>query len=531
MGQGVGELNVGVTARTGKASKNIRGFNKDLKKVKPASMEAGSGLSSLSSNAGVAAAGVLALGAALVVVRRTMQSMADLDVLGKTADKLGIATGKLAGLRLAAEQTGVATSSIDVGLQRMVRRLSEAAQGTGETRGALRELNLDAKRLAKLTPDEQFREITRAMSKIPSQADRVRLAFKLFDTEGVALVNTMKLGAEGLDNVQKKAERLGIALDRNAIRRVEEANDAIGEMQHAWAGVGNELAITFAPALSKSADVVSEFLVGFRRMAADIGIGSMAMDEAAEATARKEEADKRAAIAADVHAKAIAKQTAEYMKLIKAERDRQKVAELGQAGFDLENNERKFGRGRALSIEHERERADQAEAIRTQEEQILALKKRNADFNKTQLQKERDDFLASAETRELQNQGRQLYAELEAKEKARKAKEEADKAAEERSRKAAAEAERTAKEEKKKAEAEAKRVQQEAHKAAGQVGTAGAMDARSAEGFAQLQSSANRGIQAKMLAVNEQQLEKQDHMANRLEELASNAEHAESVGF
>lgn len=177
------------------------------------------------------------------------------DELGKTADKLGVTTEALAGLRLAAERTaGVTSQTLDTALQRLVRRTSEAAQGTGEAKDAIKELGLDAAQLSRLAPDEQFRQIADAMQGVANQGDRVRLAMRLFDTEGVALVNTLDEGSAGLDAFADQAERLGLALNRVDVAKLEAANDAMADTAAAAQGIGNQIAIALAPALT----VVSE---------------------------------------------------------------------------------------------------------------------------------------------------------------------------------------------------------------------------------------------------------------------------------
>src|SRR5690606_5010431 len=100
------------------------------------------------------------------------------DQMAKTATKLGATTEELAALRFAAEQTGGSAKSMDMALQRMTRRLSEAAQGTGEAVNALKELGLNARDLQKLPLQEQFNAVSDAMQGVEKQSDRVRLAFK-----------------------------------------------------------------------------------------------------------------------------------------------------------------------------------------------------------------------------------------------------------------------------------------------------------------------------------------------------------------
>lgn len=182
------------------------------------------------------------------------------DNLAKTADKLGIAANELAGLRFAAEQTGAGVKTLDLGLQRMVRRVAEAAKGTGEAQKALKELNLDAKELARQSPDEQFRRIADAFESVGSQSDKVRLGFKLFDSEGVALVNTLKAGREQLDRFTDEAKRFGLALTGRQLENVQKAADAQNRVAKAFAGLGRQLGATFAPAMTAASDATANLV-------------------------------------------------------------------------------------------------------------------------------------------------------------------------------------------------------------------------------------------------------------------------------
>src|SRR5690554_184809 len=66
------------------------------------------------------------------------------DNAAKTADKLGLSIETLQELRYAGERSGIGANTIDMAMQRMVRRLAEAAKGSGEAKGALEELGMDA---------------------------------------------------------------------------------------------------------------------------------------------------------------------------------------------------------------------------------------------------------------------------------------------------------------------------------------------------------------------------------------------------
>jgi hypothetical protein len=204
-------------------------------------------LSSRLTTAGAIAGGAVVAGFAAL----TASQYKAIDSLAKTSDKLGVTTEKLSGLRLAAELTGVSSRNLDLGLQRLTRRIAEVATlGTGAAKPALEALNLSAQDLIRLSPDEQFREISKALEGVTNQSEKVALAFKLFDTEGVDLIRTLDLGVDGLDEIQQKALDFGIALNRVDAAKIEIANDRITEAKEVAKGAANVFAVAFAPAVT-----------------------------------------------------------------------------------------------------------------------------------------------------------------------------------------------------------------------------------------------------------------------------------------
>jgi hypothetical protein len=176
------------------------------------------------------------------------------DELAKTADKLGVTTEALAGLRHAADLTGVSTGTMDMAMQRFTRRAAEAAKGTGEAKGALRELGIDAESIVRLPLDEQMNVVADAMKGLDTQADKVRIAMKLFDSEGVALVNTLGGGSEALKAMTSEAEHFGVTLSRTDTAQMEAANDAITRLKAVFTGLTNQLAVAFSPIITFVAD-------------------------------------------------------------------------------------------------------------------------------------------------------------------------------------------------------------------------------------------------------------------------------------
>ena len=176
------------------------------------------------------------------------------DELGKLSQRLGASVEALSQYQHVAELAGVSVNTLTMGWQRMTRRIAEAAQGTGEARGALQELGLSAQQLAQLRPEEQFEAIARAMEGVTSEGDRVRLAMRLFDSEGVALLQTMADGADGLRRMREEADRLGLTISGKTAAQAAELNDQMTRLNAVWSGIAISAVNDLMPALRQLTD-------------------------------------------------------------------------------------------------------------------------------------------------------------------------------------------------------------------------------------------------------------------------------------
>lgn len=155
-------------------------------------------------------AGVLgiALGAtALIRLGRNVLRFA--DNLQTASDTLGQTTRFLQEFRFAANQAGVDTNVADMALQRFTRRLAEARQGTGELKDTLAQYNIalsDNEGRTRKTVDV-MRDLADVIKNTESPAERLRIAFKAFDSEGARLLAVLKDGGESFDEMRKRASK------------------------------------------------------------------------------------------------------------------------------------------------------------------------------------------------------------------------------------------------------------------------------------------------------------------------------------
>jgi len=190
------------------------------------------------------------------------QSLSATDALAKTASKIGTTTEQLSRLQFAASISGISIEQTNMALQRLVRRTAEAAEGTGEAQGALRELGIDARAVSNIDLDVYMLELADAFKNVESESQRLRLAFKLFDSEGAAFVNVLNQGSGALDELFGEAQALGLVMRANVARSVENANDAFTKLGFLFRGLRDQIVGALAPALEAAVTSLTEFLKG-----------------------------------------------------------------------------------------------------------------------------------------------------------------------------------------------------------------------------------------------------------------------------
>ena len=194
-------------------------------------------------------AGILSAGLAVrKVAGEFKQAAARMDDLAKTASKLEMTTDALNGLRNAGEKTGVPVKTLDKGLEKMQKGISEMGAGMGEARSSFEEMGLSWQTMAKLSPEDQFKLIAQRMNNVTLQSDKMRHAMAIFGKSGAGMLNTMALGADGIDKLSGEVKDLNGMMEGDA-KTFEDFNDNVDDMNKAIEGVWNEISIAMVPVL------------------------------------------------------------------------------------------------------------------------------------------------------------------------------------------------------------------------------------------------------------------------------------------
>ncbi len=205
----------------------------------------------------IGAAGVAAATAAAAI---TVQSAKAMDASAKMAQQIGVTTEALTAMRFSAQQfADVSDTTFDMSMRRMTRRIAEAAEGSGAAKSALEGLGLSAQQLARMSPDRQMLALADAMQSTERQADRLRYAMAIFDTEGMALLPALQQGSAALEEGAKQAQRFGVVLSTEAAQAAEELTENLGKLNSAQQGLRQQLAEALLPTMVSMTDSLVEF--------------------------------------------------------------------------------------------------------------------------------------------------------------------------------------------------------------------------------------------------------------------------------
>jgi hypothetical protein len=232
----------------------------------------GSAISSIASKAGLAAKwiGGAGVAAAAGLSAMTVKIAGGMDKTGKLADRLGMTTESLVGLRHAAALADV--SDLGGALSGWNKRLGEAVAGSGTAKDALTALGLSAKDLAALPMDQQILRLSDALAAVQNPAQRAALSAALFGRSAGAEMSTMLgEGSAAIRASMAEAEALGLTYNRSTASVAEAFNDNLTRIKAAVTGAATQAAAVMLPWFSQ----LSEGAIGWAKGVMPLVEGAM----------------------------------------------------------------------------------------------------------------------------------------------------------------------------------------------------------------------------------------------------------------
>src|SRR5574343_733687 len=165
------------------------------------------------------------------------------DETAKLAQRTGIATEKIAGLKLAFEQSGA--GGADVLQKSMVKLSAELVNGNK----ALETLGINSR-----DTREALGQIADKFAAMRDGQEKTAAAVAILGERlGANLIPMLNAGSEGLAEMDKLAAELGLTFDEETTRAAEDFNDAMDSVSQGVQGAARALAKDLLPVLSETA--------------------------------------------------------------------------------------------------------------------------------------------------------------------------------------------------------------------------------------------------------------------------------------
>ena len=177
-----------------------------------------------------------AVGAAIVEpLREGVAALAEYgESIGKIATKTGASTDLLAGLKYAADSTGVSFGAIGGAMKGMAKAVQSHST---ESQVAFDQLGLSAESLKTKTTDEKFLAIADALDKVADPGQKAVLAMQTLGRAGNEILPVLEGGRAAINSFVAEAKTLGLALTPEQTKQAEELHQALTRMNGAILGL------------------------------------------------------------------------------------------------------------------------------------------------------------------------------------------------------------------------------------------------------------------------------------------------------
>lgn len=207
-----------IEVNAGKAVNQLKGINKNV-----------TGLSKSFNKMGQSIKNAATLLAASFSVNAARGVVENASAMAKMADATGLTIKAYQELGYAAEIAGISQGQFGSNMTAFVKRVGEAQNGMGPLVSGLR--NMDKALLNSVasasTQEEAFALISDAIANASSATEKAAIANAAFSRSGVGMVNMMKQGSKGLQDMSEEANALGLVMSEDLVRNAEEFDDAM----------------------------------------------------------------------------------------------------------------------------------------------------------------------------------------------------------------------------------------------------------------------------------------------------------------
>lgn len=175
------------------------------------------------------------------------------------AERVGTSVDRLSGLGFAADQSASSLDGLTKGLGALADRAADAAEKGGGSAAAFRKIGVEVRKQDGTLKDsaDLLLEVADKFSQFEDGAAKSALATDLFGKSGKELIPLLNRGRDGIEELTKRAERLGIVVSQEAAEAANQFNDNLNTLGAIARGVVGKALQEILPYIN---DLVDGFL-------------------------------------------------------------------------------------------------------------------------------------------------------------------------------------------------------------------------------------------------------------------------------
>lgn len=230
---------------------------KELENFEEVTQDAKDSTEKLSPAITAATAAFVALTAAQA--KATMEAAEWADEITKLSNNTGVCVETLQVWTAAAEKMDVPVDAMTGAVSEMVNKMGEARENADTSKESFGQLGLRVIDSAGKLKDAEtmFYQVIDRLKDIEDKTERDVIAMKIFGESAQELSGIIALGSDGIGEMAKRFEELGVTLSSEEIAKLKELDDSFESAKLTMSSVGKEIAVDVAPAITAMFTAIS----------------------------------------------------------------------------------------------------------------------------------------------------------------------------------------------------------------------------------------------------------------------------------
>ena len=267
------------------ASGAFGGLGSSLEDLKGAAAKGDLGgvVSSLGSMKGLLVGGAIAAGIKEIAdqiwdISKAAAAYAD-DILTMST-VTGISTDELQEYKYMADLVDVSLDTITSSITKLTRNMLNAKDGTGEQAEAFAALGIQITNADGSLRDAQevWDEVITALGQMSNETERDAYAMVLMGKSAQDLNPLIEAGAEKINALRQEAHETGYVLDEEMLSTLGGLQDSFDRFDKKMEAFKNNLAVSFAPAITTIVNALGDAIVGFGEFITAVNDAIVAID-------------------------------------------------------------------------------------------------------------------------------------------------------------------------------------------------------------------------------------------------------------